>query len=216
MDAVADRLASDRNRLAAGSASLAVGRNRELEHHLRAALAHAPDVAGMVAPGLRRTDADLNGNAGRAEPRMAPAGHFGIGIFECRDNARHTRSDHGVGTRRRFAVVRTWLERDVQGGAAGRFAGTAQRLDLGMGPAAGLGPAAADNHAVLLDDGPTAGFGQVRPRPCLPSASASAMNRRSCACGLRIGAHLRAISAASSPDNSASAVSKSLASRKLR
>ena len=62
-----------------GRAGLAVGRDRELEHDLRAALAHAPDMAGMVVPGLLGADADLDGNAGRAQPRVALPATSGLG-----------------------------------------------------------------------------------------------------------------------------------------
>ena len=52
MDAVAHRLAGDRTGAGAGGAGLAVGRNRKLEHDVRTAVAHAPDMAGMVAARL--------------------------------------------------------------------------------------------------------------------------------------------------------------------
>lgn len=48
MHAVARGVAGDCNRLAAGRADLAVGRDRELEDHLRALVADAAEMAGMV------------------------------------------------------------------------------------------------------------------------------------------------------------------------
>jgi hypothetical protein len=85
-----------------------------------------------------------------------------------------------------------------------------------MGPPAWLGPAAADHDAILHDHGPdrrigpgaakTAPAKRERKRHEAPVVGPLAQR----------GAHLRAMAAASSPDNSASAVSKSLASRKLR
>src|SRR6185437_7892404 len=47
---------------------------------------------------------------------------------------------------------RARLQRHIERRAACRLACTAQRLDLGMGTAAGLGPATADNHAIPDDD----------------------------------------------------------------
>ena len=137
--------------LRARRAGFAVGRDRELEHDVGPAVAHAPDVAGMIAPRLLGADADLDRDARRAQPRVARARDFGIGIFERRDDARNAGGDDGVGAGRRLAVMRAGLERDVERRAARRRAGAAQGFDLGMRPAAGLGPAAADNDAVLDD-----------------------------------------------------------------
>ncbi len=61
--------------------------------------------------------------------------------------------------------MRAGLERDIQSGAARRRAGAAQRLDLGMGPAAVLRPAAADDRAVLDDDRADGGIGPGAAEP---------------------------------------------------
>ena len=71
MHALAHRLAGDRDRLAAGRAGFAVGRDRELEHDMGPAVAHAPDMAGMIAPRFLGAEADLDRNARGAQPRMA-------------------------------------------------------------------------------------------------------------------------------------------------
>ena len=138
------------------AAGFAVGGDRELEQNVRAAFGEAKNVAGMIAPRLVRADPDIDGNAGGAQPGMPLPRHFGIGIFQRRHHARYAGGDDRVGAGRRFAVMRAWLERDVQRRAKGRVicprAGAAQRLDLGMRPAAGLRPAAADDHAILDDD----------------------------------------------------------------
>ena len=68
-------------------ASLAVGRDRELEHDMRPAFAHAPDMAGMIAARRLRADPDIDRNAGGPQPRMAAPRHFGIGILHRRDHA---------------------------------------------------------------------------------------------------------------------------------
>ena len=74
--------------LPAGRSRFAVGRNRELEHHVRPAVAHAPDVAGMVTARLVGADADVDRDASRAQPRMTRARDFGIRVFQRRDDAR--------------------------------------------------------------------------------------------------------------------------------
>ena len=202
-----------------GAAGLAVGGDRELEHDAGPAIAHAPDVAGMVAARRFGADADVDRNARRAQPRMSRARDFGIGILERRDDARDAGGDDGVGARRRFAVMRAGLERDVERRAACRRAGAAQRLDFGVRPAARLGPAAADNVAVLDDHGADRriGPGAAEPAPSEAKRKRHEAPVRRCRSRVHgVGAHLRAHSAASSPDNSASAASKSLASRKLR
>ena len=115
-----------------------------------------------------------------------------------------------------FAVMRARLERDVKRRAARRLAGAAQRLDLRMRPPAGLRPAAADNDAVLDDHRADRRIGPGAAEPAPAERERQRHEAGILPQGVRRRAHLRAISAASSPDNSASAVSKSLASRKLR
>ena len=153
---------------------LAVGRDRKLEHDVRAAVAHAPDVAGMIAARLVGADADIDRDAGGAQPRMALPATSGLGSSSA-DTTRAmpaaiTASAQGGD----LAVMRARLERDVERRAARRVAGAAQRLDLGMRPAAGLGPAAADDHAVLDDDRADRGVrpGAAKPAPAERTAPA--------------------------------------------
>ena len=79
------------------------------------------------------------------------------------------RGDDRVGARRRLAVVRARLERDVEVGAARGLAGAAQGLDFRMRPTAWLGPAAADNPrlaAIAADnDGADRGVGPGAAEP---------------------------------------------------
>ena len=128
----------------------------------------------MVAPRLLGADADIDRDAGGAQPRVALPGHFGIGIFERRDHARNAGGDDGVGARRRFAVMRARLERDVERRAARRLAGAAQRLDFGMRPPAGLRPAAADDDAVLDDHRADRGIGPGAAEPAPAKRQAQA------------------------------------------
>ncbi len=125
--------------------------------------------------------------------------------------------------------MRTRLERDIERGAARLLTGAGERLRLRMGPAAGGGPAAADNDTVLDDN-----RADRRVRPCLSEAAPSKRQRKLhiAAVGSLYGAgllretvlqktedHLRSGTGgrkSSSPDNSPRTASKSFASRKLR
>ena len=57
-------------------------------------------------------------------------------------------------------MMRAGLKADIGRCAAGKRAGLFQRQDLGMRPAADLGPTAPDNPVILDDDGTDSG---VRP-----------------------------------------------------
>ena len=155
----------------------------------------------MIAACLLGADAHFDRNARRAQPRMAFAGDFGIGVLERRYDARNARRDDSVGARRRLAVVRAGLQRDVQRGAARRRAGAPQCLDLGMGPATSLRPAAADNDAVLDDHRADGG---VRPGPPQPAPAERKRQRHEAhvvttAGGRTEGGHGEIISAPSRP-----------------
>src|SRR6266446_9162279 len=123
-------------------------------------VADAPEVSGMIARGLSRAEPDIDRDAGGAKFCMALPGDFRIGILDRRHHARDAGGDDGVGTGRRLADMRAWLQRHIEGGASRSLAGALECLGLGMGTAARLGPAAADNNAVLDHDRPD---GWVRP-----------------------------------------------------
>ena len=78
MDAVAHLRAGNGNRPPTRRSDLAVGGNRELEYHVRAAFAHAHDMAGVITARLVGTGADIDHDAGRTQPRMSLPRHFGI------------------------------------------------------------------------------------------------------------------------------------------
>src|SRR5258705_1205646 len=191
-------------------------------------VADAPEVSGMIARGLSRAEPDVDGDAGGAKFGMALACDFRIGILDRRNHARDTGGDDGVGTGRRLADMRAWLQRHIEGGAARSLAGAPERLRLGVGTAARLRPAPADNDAVLDHD---SADGRVWPGAALPALTERQGQRHEAlVSGLRFPGsfrelvfqnpedHLRnrAIRASSSPESSPSTASKSLASRKLR
>ena len=95
-------------------------------------------MAGIIVSRLVRADPDLDGNACSTQPGVPLTRHFGIGPPSSADTTRDSPGgDDRVGAGRRFAVMPAWLERDVQRRATRCRAGAAQRLDLGMRPAAG-------------------------------------------------------------------------------
>ena len=154
------RLARDRNGLVAGGRDLVVGGHRELQDHMRALVADAAEMPGMVVRGLLRAQADIDGDAGGAKFCVPLARDFGIGILDRRDHARNAGGDDRVRTGRRFAEMRTGLERDIECGASRGLAGAPQRFRLGMRAAARLRPAAADDDAVFHHD---RADGRIRP-----------------------------------------------------
>ena len=176
----ARRLAGDRRRAPAGQAGLAVGGDRELEHDLRAALPHAPDMSRMGMPRRLGTDPDLELDAGLSQAAMARAGDLRVGILERRHHPGDAGRDDRIGARRRSPEMGTGLQGHIEGGAAGGGAGARQRLRLRMGAAAGLASSRARRSRAPSSCGrtttaPTAGLGQVRPSPRRPSPKASAM-----------------------------------------
>ena len=100
------------------------------------------------------------------KPGMALPGHLRVGILDRRHHARDSGGDDRIGAGRRFADMRARLQRHIERGAAGGLAGARQRLRLGMGTAAGLGPAAADDDAVLDHD---RADGRIGPGAALPA-----------------------------------------------
>ncbi len=83
------RLARDRDRLVAGGADLVVGGDGEFQDHMRALVADAAEMPGVIARGFRGTQADIDRDPGRAEFGMPLPGHFRIGVFDRRHHARN-------------------------------------------------------------------------------------------------------------------------------
>ena len=146
-----------------------------------------PSRMRRICPALSRArllgaDADLDRDAGRAQPRMALPRHFRIGILERGDDARDAGRDDRVRARRRLAVMRTRLERDVERRAARRAAGAHERLGLRMRPAAGLRPAPPDDdRRPSTDDRADRRIGPGLAEPAPAERSASDMKRSSSA-----------------------------------
>ena len=182
----------------------------------------------VIVGSFRGTQADIDRNPGGAKFGMPLPGHFRVGVFDRRHHARDAGCNHCIDARRRFAEMRTGLQRHIERRAPRGFTGPLQRLGLGMRPSAGLRPATADDHAILDDDRTD---GRVRPGAPQP-APAECERKLHEALIRRFGFldflpvlvfqdaedHLRNVAtrAASSAESSPSTASKSLASRKLR
>ena len=165
MDARGGTFARNPCGLASRQRDLFIHRDRQLESHVRPAVLHAPDVAGMSVPRLLRADADLDHDAGFSHAPMAGTRDLGIGIDQRRNHARNASRDDRVGARRRLAMMRAGLERYIKRGATRRIAGTGERLGLGMGPPARLRPAAANDDSVLDEHRADCGIGPGAPEP---------------------------------------------------
>src|SRR5581483_2658195 len=183
-------------------------------------------MAGVVTRGLRCAEADIDGNAGGTKLRKALPCDLRIGIPDRSHHAGNSRGNDGVGTGRRLAEMRARLERDIERGAARGVTGAVERLRLGMRAPARLGPAAADNDAVLHHDCAHGRIGRSAAQPAPPKRQRKVHET---AVGFLRGLaflselifqdpedNLRIVASRVSSWSSPSTVSKSLASRKLR
>jgi hypothetical protein len=169
MDALARRFPGDRRRAPSGKSDLAVGGDCKLEGNLRPTFAHAPDVAGVSAPGLLGANADFDIDAVFGKPPMASTDNLRVRVLERGHDPRDTGCNEGVGTRRRLPVMRAGLKSDIHGCTTGERARTRKRLGLGMGPAARLRPAASNHDARVTfaahDHGSNRWIGPSSPEP---------------------------------------------------
>ena len=76
------RLARDRHRLVAGAADLVVGGDGQLEDHMRALVADAAKMSGMVACGFGGAQTEIDRDPGGAKFCVPLPGHIGIGILD--------------------------------------------------------------------------------------------------------------------------------------
>ena len=107
----------------------------------------------MVAPRLLGAGSDGDRDPRRPQPRVPLPGHFRVRVLHRRDDPRDAGRDDRLGAGRRLADMRAGLERHVEGRAARRLARLGDRDRLGMRPPARRGDAAADDYAVLDQNG---------------------------------------------------------------
>ncbi len=126
------RGAGDPLAVAGGGGDPAVGTGGELERHLRPACAHPREEAGVEPARLGLQAADLDRDAGGAQPGDALAVDARVGVDRGHHRAGDAGGEHEVGAGRGAAVMGAGLEGDVGGAAAGGLAGAPDRLALGM------------------------------------------------------------------------------------
>ena len=103
-----------------------------------------------------------------------------IGVGGGDDDPGDASGDQSVGARAGASVMRTRLQRDISGRAAGQFAGFAQGDDLGVVAVVIFMKARADqSFPSRTITQPTVGFGEASPMPCRARSSAWAIQRSS-------------------------------------
>src|SRR6516162_812465 len=221
-------LTRDRQGLAAGQSNLVVRGHRKLQDHMRAAIADAAKMAGVIVGCFRREKTGVDCDPHGAQSGVALTRNFRVGIPDRSHHPRNPGGNDRVDARRRLAEMRARLERHIERGALRLTISAVQRHRLCMRTTARLGPAPPDNDAVLDHD---RADGRVRPG----AAESAPAERESKLHKATIGFlgrpmfllklilqdaedHFRIVTilASSSPESSPSTVSKSLASRKLR
>ena len=90
---------------------------------MRALVADAPEMSGVVARRFARAEPDIDRDAGGAQPGMALPGHLRVGILDRRHHARNAGGNDGIGAGRRLAEMRARLQRHIERGAARGLAG---------------------------------------------------------------------------------------------
>ena len=223
MHAIARRLAGDGDRTPPGEAGLAVGRDRELEHDMRAGRRACAGCGRHVraAPPRRQGRHRLRYRP-RAAARARRPPPRGLGSSSAETTRAMPAAMIGVGARRRLAVMRAGLERHIKRRAARRRARPPQALRSPHADARRAGSSrgrrstpSLHHHRADRRIGP----GAPEPAPAerqrqrheafVVGSLAGSRTPRSLARDAPAACRPR-------PDSSASAVSKSLASRKLR
>ena len=159
------RLACDRHRLTTSRRDLVIGGHGEFQNHEGTLRANAQKVTGMIARSLVLAEADIDLDPGGTEPCMALPADFRIRIFNGGYDTLDACGDHCICTGRRFAEMRTRLQRHIERCASCCFASAFQCLRLRMGPPAGLGPAPSDDNAIPDDDRAHGGIGPCAALP---------------------------------------------------
>lgn len=132
----------------------------QLQGDERTSARDAGQKARLQITGLGLHHAFHHLDPGVAQDRMTPTGDAAVGIGQCADNADDARLDQPLGTGRGSTVMRARFKRDIGRRTPRQIACGVQGHTLGMGAAAGLGPAAANDPTLAQQD--TANGG-VRP-----------------------------------------------------
>ena len=143
--------AGDPAAVAGARGDAAVETARELECHQGSALPNAREEARVERPRVVLHAANRHLDSRLFEQGVAATRDPRVGVFEGDDGARDAGLHQCLGARAGLAVMGAGFQGGVAGGALRAIAGAGERLGLGMGPAAGLGPATADDPSVLYE-----------------------------------------------------------------
>ena len=132
--------------------SLAVKARGDFHAHPRAAPCHARDETYVELACVALQNAAFRVDPRATQPGESCPGDAGIRILHRRYDARHARRDQRFRAGRRAAVMTAGLKGEIDRGAPRSVAGSAQRMDLGMGLSGAFVPALAYNRTILDDD----------------------------------------------------------------
>ena len=152
-------LAGDPAALAGAGGDPPVQGHGELQRHQRAVLPDAQEEAGIDLRRLALAEAEGDATPPRCSRSMPWPLTLGSGSSMRDDGARYPGGGQGIGAGRGLAIMAAGLERDIGRGPPCRLAGAAKRFGLGMGPSAGLGPAAAHDPSLADQDAADGGIG---------------------------------------------------------
>ncbi len=152
-------LAGDPAALAGAGGDPPVQGHGQLQGYQRAVLPDAQEEAGIDLCRLALAEAERDAHAAALQPIDALAADPGIGVLHGDDGALYPGGGQGIGAGRGLAIMAAGLERDIGRGPPCRLAGAAKRFGFGMGPSAGLGPAAAHDPSLADQDAADGGIG---------------------------------------------------------
>ena len=147
----ARRLGGDPFAFAAGERRAPIDTRADLDGHPRRATSHARKEPAIQLACIAFEYADRDLDSRRFELAQPAASHSWIGVRRGHDDSLQTRSEHGVDTGRRAAMMRARLERHVGGAATRASASLGQRIDLCMRLTGAAMPALAHHIALRVE-----------------------------------------------------------------
>ena len=139
-------------RIAGARGDLAVERLRELQRHERCTGGNVLDVRLIQTACLLAQNVTGCLDTSASKLLCTASGHDGIGVRHGVHHPRDASVDDQIRARRRPAVMRARLQRNIERRTLRRVAGRVQRDDLRMGTTRAFVEPASDHSAVLNDD----------------------------------------------------------------
>ena len=143
-----------------------VERHRRFVRHERFSLRDVFDESFIESPRFCFQHADRHGNPGSFQSRDALSGNNRIRIDHRADDAPDALLDETLGTRRRLAVMRAWLQRHIERRAFRTDFAILNRFDFRMRRAEFFVPALSDDASVFDEHGTDH---RIRPRESPPA-----------------------------------------------